>query len=345
MNEQSRQWRTPLILKTDRSIAAAQPGKVDSILVHFNVDYLSGCTGRADLLVRALPSYDSIVDTGICAGETFHWDVDNHDYRTATTSPMVRLQTVEGSCDSVMHLHLTVSDTSRVTFPVFACKAYTWDTAIGGNGRTYYESNLATSNRDTVVRPNEWGCDSVTQLEFTMIPMTPIIDASLDYFDFNNLSVTLTDVSVGGISRIWLFPNGDPQTDSVTTYTAPYNIDSAEIKLVESSPYGCVDTAVLVIPFRRDVIWAPNVFTPDIPDRGNDKFHSVSTHLIKEQTLIYNRFGELIFHCEEVDCAWDGTYSDGTPCPQGSYIYVIHYTTQYDPHTTHTLRGTVTLLR
>ena len=344
LDEQTKLKRIPLILQTEALRATAAGNKIDSINVHFYVRFISGCEQYVDFLVRAYPSYDTVVDTGICQGESFLWTLNNQTYRASTTTPQVTLQS-EAACDSVVHLHLTVSDTSHTLFPVAACKPYTWDTLVGGNGRTYYESNTATAYRDTVHLVNSWGCDSTVQLVFTMTPMTPLIEASLDYFDFNNMSVELTDVSTGGNGRTWLFPNGDPQYGTVAYYSAPYNIDSAVIMMIETSPYGCIDTAYLTIPFRRDVIWVPNVFSPDVPDHGNDLFHSVSNRLVREQTLIYNRFGELVFRCEEIDCAWDGTDKEGNPCPQGSYVYIIRYVTEYAPHETQVLKGTVTLIR
>lgn len=340
LDEQTKLKRIPIILQPEATAHGVQPGVIDSINVQCYVQFVSGCEQFVNLQVCAYPNYDTVVDTGICQGEHFLWDLNGQSYSASTTTPQVTLHTATAQCDSVVHLHLTVSDTSHTLFPVSACKPYTWI-----NGVTYYESNTATAYRDTVHLRNHWGCDSTVQLAFTMTPMTPIIEASLDHFDFNNLNVELTDVSTGGNGRTWLFPNGDPQYGQVAYYTIPYNADSAVIHMIETSPYGCIDTATVVIPFRRDVIWAPNIFTPDLPDNGNDHFHSVSTHLLREQTLIYNRFGELIFQCEEIDCHWDGTDRSGNPCPQGTYVYIIRYTTEYAPYETQLLKGSVTLVR
>lgn len=338
VDEQTKDNRIPLILRPDATALNLQPGEIDSINIQFVVDFVSGCNNSVNFLLRTHPSYDVVEDTGICQGDVFHWDRDGNNYTQATTSPQVNVGTVFG-CDSIVHLHLEVSDVSYTIDEVHACKPILW------HNHTYYETNTATAATDTAHLLNIWGCDSTVQLAFTLTPMTPIIDASLDYFDFNNLEVTLTDVSTGGNGRTWYFPTGEPQEGPTAYYVAPYNIDSAVIMMVEYSPYGCIDTATVTIPFRRDVIWVPNVITPDIPDGGNDRFHSVSTHVLKEQTLIYNRYGELIFRCDEVDCAWDGTYANGNPCPQGTYTYLIRYSTEYDPHTTHVLKGTVTLIR
>ena len=337
--DQTRTKRIPAILRPDPTAATTQPGEIDSINIQIIVDYVSGCTQTANLLVRAFPSYDTTEVYGICRGETFHWDVDGRDYTTATTAPQVNIPTAVG-CDSVVHLDLTVSDISYTIDYVNVCKPYVWQ-----NGRTYTETNTATAAIDTVHLLNVWGCDSTVQLDFTMHPMTPIIDADREFLDFNNLRVILSDVSSGGNGRTWYFPTGDPRTEAVVEYFAPNDVDSVSFIMVETSPYGCIDTAYLTIPFHRNLIWAPNAFTPEDEGDGNHLFHSVSRHLLKQQTLIYNRRGELLFDCVGIDCPWNGTDLNGNKCPQGSYVYIIRYTTEYEPHITQVLKGTVTLIR
>jgi flagellar hook assembly protein FlgD len=55
--------------------------------------------------------------------------------------------------------------------------------------------------------------------------------------------------------------------------------------------------------------------------------------------------GVMVFHCEGVDCQWDGNHENGEPCPQGGYAYVIRYTNTFEPGKTHIIKGTVTLIR
>ena len=342
VDEVSTLKRIPAVLLPDSTASNMKPGQIDSVLITLNVDFSSGaaCPANASFLVRTYPSYDTTEHYGICRGDTLHWHVDGQDYLNTTNSPKVMLRT-EKDCDSLVHLDLKVYDLSYTVDNIFDCKPITWL-----NGQTYSEDNTATAATDTVVLKNVAGCDSIVQLDFTIKPMTPIISADREYFDLNHPDVVLTDVSTGGISRTWLFPTGAPQTAVTAYYTIPYNLDEATIALVELSPYGCIDTAFITLPFRKDVIWVPNIFTPDSPDtERNSLFGSQSNHLLREETYIYNRRGELVFRCHEIDCTWDGTDLSGAPCPQGSYVYVIRYTTDYDPHTTEVLKGSVTLIR
>ena len=195
-----------------------------------------------------------------------------------------------------------------------------------------------------IVLQNLWGCDSVVSLDFTIHPLTPQINSSLEYFDFDNLDVVLTDVSIGNNARRWKLPSAEDQTGVTAYYTIPVELNEAPITLIVSSPYGCIDSLTLVLPFNKETFWMPNIFTPDKED-GNNRFGSVSHNTVSQEMYIYNRMGVLVYDCHEVDCQWDGTDNEGRPCPQGGYAYVIRYTNAFDPGKTHIVKGSVTLIR
>lgn len=314
--------------------------KIDTIRIQSSIDFVSGCQNSASTIVRVFPNFDTTVYAGICRGEVYKWNVDGKEYRETTTPPYpsVRLQSEPG-CDSVVRLNLTVYDVSHTLDPIVDCKPITWQ-----NGKTYTQSNTATFDQDTLVLHNRYGCDSIVQLDFTLHPLTARLQASLDYFDYDHLDVELTDLSTGGGERTWIIPNAPDQTTPVAYYTIPVELDSAVIMLVEVSPYGCIDTATITLPFNKESFWVPNIFTPDNP-AGNNLFHSVSTQTLRQEMIIYNRMGEMVFRCEGADCAWDGRDLNGNPCVQGSYVYIIRYTNAFFPNKTHIRQGTVTLLR
>lgn len=308
--------------------------KVDTIYFRAIVDFVSGCTNYDTITVRTFPNFDTIEPHGICDGETFHWEANGQNYTKTTTEPTVRKQS-EAGCDSVIHLHLTVFDVSHTPHDTVDCKPIRWI-----DGKLYTESNN-TATYDTV---NIYGCDSIVHLNFTLAPLTAKLKSSLSYFDYDHIDVELTDISTGGSSRVWHFPTGTDQTSPVAYYSIPVNMDSADIRMVAQSPYGCVDSTHIVIPFRRETFWMPNAFTPDNP-AGNSTFGSVSTKTVQQEMMVYNRFGELVFRCSGVDCQWDGRNMDGEPCPQGAYAYIIRYTNEFEPQTTKVVKGSVTLIR
>lgn len=314
--------------------------KIDTLIIESSIDFVSGCQNSASTMIRIFPNFDTTITHGICQGEQFYWKDDGNTYTQSTQRPYpsVTLHSQPG-CDSVVRLNLTVYDVSYTVDQIVDCSPITWL-----NGKTYTQSNTATATLDTIVLPNRYGCDSIVQLDFTLHPLTARLHASLDHFDYDHLDVELTDISTGGTERIWQIPGSADQTTPVAYYTIPIELDTAHIMLIETSPYGCIDTATLDIPFFKESFWMPNVFTPDNP-AGNNLFGSVSTQTIQQEMLIYNRFGELVFRCDSPDCKWDGRSLKGEPCSQGTYVYIIRYTNAFEPKRTHIRKGSVTLLR
>lgn len=332
-----------LTLLPDPRFDTLPTNKIDTIVIQASVTFVSGCSNFDTAMVRIFPNFDTTVIDGICQGQTYHWNPAeginlNFTENTDPEIAKVTLQSLPG-CDSVVHLALTVFDVSLTIDDTLDCKPIVWK-----NGRTYYETNTATANTDTIVLQNRYGCDSIVRLNFTIHPLTARLQSSLDHFTLDQLDVELTDISTGGDSRRWVFPTASEQTGATAYYTIPANLDEADIKLIAHSPYGCVDSTHIVIPLQKETFWIPNAFTPDNPT-GNNLFSTISTQTVNQEMYIYNRMGALVFHCEGVDCAWDGRDNNGNPCPQGSYVYVIRYTNAFEPNLTRVRKGAVTLIR
>ena len=142
-----------------------------------------------------------------------------------------------------------------------------------------------------------------------------------------------------------LLDTGEAVAIDSESHVLKINSESVHTLLIAYSQYGeCEDTAHIVLPLAKESFWVPNAFTPDNPD-GNNLFGSTSQQTLSQEMFIYNRRGELIFHCEEVDCKWDGRDLKGNPVPQDAYVYLIKYNNTYEPERTFIKRGTVTLIR
>ncbi len=78
----------------------------------------------------------------------------------------------------------------------------------------------------------------------------------------------------------------------------------------------------------------------------NDIFRAVPKYdyISEYQLIIYNRWGQQIFECNDIDCGWDGTYQRNAS-PNGTYIYRIVYEEISQPGLSKTLDGTVMLVR
>lgn len=325
----------PVTLNTG-NLPTPPRNKIDSIYVRGIVDFTSGCLNNDIILIRVFPNFDTVIHDGICQGETYNWSANGATYTTNTdpTTTFVTLQSAPG-CDSTVHLALTVFDVSHTDDVIDDCDSIVWL-----DGQTYRESNYTA----TWLTSNQYGCDSIIHLKYTLYPLTARLHSNVDHFSLDNLDAILTDVSTNGNGRVWKLPSMPDQTSATAYYSIPVEMDGAEILLIESSEYGCIDTASIYIPLQKENFWVPNIFTPDNP-AGNNTFGSISTKTLNQEMLIYNRRGELVFRCEGADCTWDGRDLNGNPCVQGAYVYIIRYTNEFEPKNTRVLRGTVTLLR
>lgn len=86
----------------------------------------------------------------------------------------------------------------------------------------------------------------------------------------------------------------------------------------------------------------PNVFTPN-GDGTNDQFYaSIKCQTKIYEMTIYNRWGGLVWHSNNVNSKWDGKYL-GNDCSDGVYFYIFNLITITDEKKR--LNGTITLLR
>ena len=68
----------------------------------------------------------------------------------------------------------------------------------------------------------------------------------------------------------------------------------------------------------------PNTFTPNL-DRKNEVFKISTLYPVENYEIwIYNRWGEQIFHTDDIEEGWDGFY-EGRLCQIGVYAYKIKY--------------------
>ena len=78
-------------------------------------------------------------------------------------------------------------------------------------------------------------------------------------------------------------------------------------------------------------IYSPSAFSPN-GDGVNDQFHIQGWALLDEpenikafDLKIFNRWGELIFHSNDLNLGWDGTFN-GEACPLDQYVWVAKAT-------------------
>lgn len=132
-----------------------------------------------------------------------------------------------------------------------------------------------------------------------------------------------------------------PDTLQRLEYPVPIEYDSVTVILVVGNAF-CYDTVFQTLPIVRYALFAPNAFTPDA-DRNN-RFTVVLGAAIEAELTLYNREGLWVYSTKDLQQGWDGTHN-GRPCPQGAYVWHLHYRTLDRPSEWNSAVGTVTLLR
>ena len=130
--------------------------------------------------------------------------------------------------------------------------------------------------------------------------------------------------------------------------TEAIQIDSMGHYVVEVISYeGCKSSGAVQVLWGDGGVpfYMPNAFTPN-GDGLNDVFKAIPKYdyVSKYHLSIYNRWGQQIFECNDIDCGWDGTYQ-GEASPNGAYIYRIVYEEISQPGLSKSLDGTVVLVR
>ena len=323
-----------------------------------------GCYRQIDTLTSTIAVFDpdtTYADTTICSN-TFIWqDSTYHEGDRITTMYQNR-----HGCDSLIISTLHFRDPSySVLDTLYACDSLlfygTWYTQNGlvshdtltnaagcDSALCYYV--VINTQRSYSVADTIYGCDSLlldniwyfqdTSLAFDTLTAANSCDSILfhaiaindSYYSTQNINIRDT------AELVWI--DGNTYTESTD-----------EPFVVLQAHNGCDSTVHLhltVLPTPRPqpldstAIWVPNVFTPD--EDINSQFKIFCNDIISAEVSVFNRWGLHICTFDGLTESWDGTMK-GTACPQGTYVYIIEYTSRTRPQYTQRKIGTVTLVR
>lgn len=235
-------------------------------------------------------------------------------------------------------LKVTFTNTSQFAEP----DSYQWEFGLGqarsnaiSPTYTYFEPGTYTVS---LSGSNVTG-QTVTETKQLIIEVFPRPSADFD------MKPTLVNIP-GGIlytknqslqatSYEWDFGDG-----TISLSPEPQHIYQKEgeytIQLVAYNQFGCADTTRLESAVRVQKggqVLIPNAFSPNLsgsagggagdPSIGkNDIFLPITQGITEFDMVIFNRWGELMFHSNDPNFGWDGYYN-GKLCQQDVYMYKI----------------------
>ncbi|PCI94240.1 MAG: hypothetical protein COB15_14645 [Flavobacteriales bacterium] len=151
----------------------------------------------------------------------------------------------------------------------------------------------------------------------------PIADFSFSPDDANvyNPEITFSDQSIVGYLYEWNLGDGTILND-VNPIHEYSDSGTYIVTLSIENIYGCKDRiSKTVIIDPAYALWIPNVFTPD-GDGLNDYFFATGFGIVELQTMIVDRWRELLFEGNSMSSKWDGNYK-GELVMSAVYVYKI----------------------
>jgi len=294
-------------------------------------------------------------------------------FNTAAVNPTTLTVTSNNGCSNSITLNVTVDPLPQVIFgnPTAGCAptmcvnftnnstintgtivSWQWDFGDGFSSslmippHCYENSSYSVlQNFDvTLTAISDKQC-TTTVIQPAMITVYPKPLADFDYTpletDIYDNEITFMDQSI--IANSWSWNMGD---GGLSIENNPIHIyqDSGFylITLSIENSYGCKDTTQKTVKINPVyTLFIPNAFTPD-GDGINDYFFIESYGLTDLQTMIFDKWGELLYESQQLKSKWDGFYK-GKKCINDSYVYRIKAKDIFDEW--HEYVGRIILLR
>jgi PKD repeat protein len=195
-----------------------------------------------------------------------------------------------------------------------------------------YTVALTVSTANSCVASNTWN---------SMISVYPHPTAAFNANPYETTESTplvqFTDQSNGANSWHWNF--GDNQGVSAMDTSHTYaHAGTYTAWLYVANKYGCLDSTSKEIVIKPEwTFYVPNAFTPKSSPGVNDGFIGVGTNIHDFDMWIFDRWGNNIYHCNDLSKPWNGAVNNGIhgekTAQEDVYVYKIHLTDVFGvPH-------------
>jgi gliding motility-associated-like protein len=180
----------------------------------------------------------------------------------------------------------------------------------------------------------------VSEPDEIIADFVPLSDFGRESFSFE-----AENTSVGGQLYYWDFDNDSTKIASFLqeikmqfTNQGEYNVMMVAHDTILG--HQCNDTIIKVIDVEGYDVY--NVFTPN-NDGINDVFHFNEWMLNGIYVEIFNRWGQKIYHWDDINSGWEGRAYNGRNVEEGVYFYRLEATGEDGAHFEE--NGSITLIR
>ena len=272
------------------------------------------------------PTVLSVVSNNGCTDDTTK-DV------TVNPLPEVIFGEPTVGCAPNMCVNFVNSSTINTTNqPSATIASWQWDFGDGSGSGNQIPSHCYQNSSYSVLQTfdvtltatSDKNCSTtITNPAMITVYPKPLADFSYspDNTDIYDAEISFVDESVIGSAWNWNLGDGTTSTDANPVHLYP---DSGiySVTLYMENIYGCKDTTQRNVKIKPVfAIWIPNTFTPD-GDFINDYFFATGFGIVELQTLVFDRWGSLVYEGYLLDSMWDGTYK-GKMSVEDVYTYKI----------------------
>ncbi len=237
-----------------------------------------------------------------------------------------------GTCATPVSLNITIANSISPTFPTIidsfcqnAVAPALPPTSIEGINGTWSPSSISTSSVGRTLytfTPAPGQCGTSSQIAI-VINSLPVLTMGPDLTIAAGASTTLNVMVTGNIvSYQWMPSTGLNSATIKDPVASPSSTTVYTLNIIDDNK--CEDSGSIRITVSGGTtkISVPNAFSPN-GDGINDTWVITNLSAFPGATVdVFNRYGQLVFHSENNNKPWDGTYN-GNPLPMGTYYYII----------------------
>ncbi|MBI2967754.1 MAG: PKD domain-containing protein [Bacteroidetes bacterium] len=190
---------------------------------------------------------------------------------------------------------------------------------------TFINSGYYTITLDVV---SDKGCRSIAVFKDTIKVWSNPVAGFIFTPDPANIlmpQIHFTDLSTPVIQWEWDFDDGNTSVEQNPVHF--YEDTGVYIVILKvTNARGCTDTAMRPVDINPEfILFIPNAFTPGKIDGINDNFTPVGMGVDEFHMYIYDRWGDEIFHTDDITKGWDGKANKGgNLAQQDVYVYYIY---------------------
>ena len=148
---------------------------------------------------------------------------------------------------------------------------------------------------------------------------TTLLDPNIQFTDLTKDNYPL---------KAWFWTFGDGSIASTLENPLHTYADTGAFcsDLIVSDIHNCIDSVKKCLEIGQYfTIYIPNAFTPN-KDGMNDIFSPKGVGISSFDMWIFDRWGQLLYHTNDINHGWNGTVQGGTgvECEEDTYVYVIN---------------------